>query len=183
MWGRKDLQHFMFCWFPPKTIKFFFGKPWRWRILYHLISYETTQQIQMCFFQDLDDGDLGGELVRETQDERDEMMGPKAFGHVKLVQVIPDKTQQVIFQDRPAWSQKTGRFSDHLWYTVDDSVYMRLQPPLLEGFERKFLSARNFSINLPTHHISCEIIQQNAGLATAQHFGKDRWLQHLCGST
>lgn len=101
------------------------------------------------FFQDLDDGDLGGELVRETQDERDEMMGPKAFGHVKLVQVIPDKTQQVFLKDRPAWTQKTGRFSDHLWYTVDDSVYMRLQPPLLEGFERKFLSARNFSINLP----------------------------------
>jgi len=35
----------------------------------------------------------------------------------------------------------------------------------------------------PIHHISFEIIQQNAGLATAQHFGKDRWLQHLCGST
>ena len=35
----------------PQDYQVFFGKPWRWRILYHLISYETTQQIQMCFFR------------------------------------------------------------------------------------------------------------------------------------
>lgn len=85
----------MFCWFPPKTIKFIFLKTLEVKdsISPNFLRDNTTNPD--VFFQDLDDGDLGGELVRETQDERDGMMGPKAFGHVKLVQVIPDKTQQI----------------------------------------------------------------------------------------
>lgn len=145
MWEGKIKKTFHVLLISSKTIKF--------EGFYITISYFNNTTHPDVFFQDLDDGDLGGELVGETQDDRDEMWmrcwtftGLVISSWFKLYSEKPNKTLASFIFLKPPWSQKTAGFFDLIycrWFFLHASTN-----PLRRIWKEISPIRGEFSINL-----------------------------------